>query len=149
MRRPYTPVAVLFAILLGSASPATTQASEVRVRGLLDLVLADLGPSLDLNLLTRGDSPFDNARLRIFADASISDRLQVFSQVVLGDATNPYIDGAYLSFTPYSQRDLHALVGKVPWAIGTYAPRTYSDHNPRSEERRVGKGGRAGGSPDR
>src|SRR5262249_8893739 len=46
------------------------------------------------------------------------------------DASGLYVDGAYAMMTPWASRDLHVLAGKIPWAIGTWAPRTYSDHNP-------------------
>ena len=46
------------------------------------------------------------------------------------DASGLYVDGAYLTFTPDPGRDLHLLAGKIPWAIGTWAPRTYSNRNP-------------------
>jgi hypothetical protein len=113
-------------LVAATAAPA----AEIQMRGLLDVVAAQRGPAYDLNLLTRGDSPFDAYGLRLFADATVNDRLQVFSQVILRDATMAYVDGAYLSFRPLFAHDLHVLAGKVPWPIGTYAPRTYSNRNP-------------------
>ena len=121
--------------LCGVLAAFPAGASEVRFRGLLDLVAVDHSRAIGLNVLTRGDSPFDAARLRAFADASVNDRVQVFAQVVIGDmvvgdGVPLYVDGAYVVLTPSPSRDLHALVGKIPWAVGTYAPRTYSDKNP-------------------
>ena len=121
-------VAVTLAIAAGSAGSA--QATEFHVHGLLDLVATGRGQAYDLNGLRRGDSPFDPYSLRLFADARVNPRLEIYSQFVLRDATEPYVDGAYLMFTPTPKRDLHVLAGKIPWAIGTYAPRTYSNHNP-------------------
>ncbi|HEY3216787.1 MAG TPA: hypothetical protein VGK93_09875 [Candidatus Eisenbacteria bacterium] len=105
-------------------------AAEFRIHGMLDVVAAERGLAYDTNVLTRGDSPFDAYGLRLSVDSQVNERLQVFSQVVLRDATMPYVDGAYLSFMPTTTRDLHLLAGKVPWPIGTYAPRTYSNRNP-------------------
>jgi hypothetical protein len=119
-------------LALGPGLSAATgaQATEFHLHGLLDLAVSERGRAYDNNVLTRGDSPFDPYGLRMFADANVSERLQIYSQVVLRDATSPYVDGAYLLFTPNSQRDLHVMAGKIPWPIGTYAPRTYSNKNP-------------------
>ena len=118
----------LVALALVAAAPA--HATEFHVHGLLDLVASGRGAGYDHNVLMRGDAPFDPYGLRLFADARVNPRLEIYSQVVLRDATTPYVDGAYLLLTPLPGRDLHVLAGKVPWAIGTYAPRTYSNHNP-------------------
>lgn len=122
-------IAVLLLLAaVGLASPA--RATEFRVHGLLDVVAAEAGRAFEHNWMTRGDSPFDAYGLRVFGDAQVNERLQVFSQLMLRDATTPYVDGAYLMFTPSPARDVHLLAGKVPWAIGTYGPRTYSNKNP-------------------
>jgi hypothetical protein len=118
------------ALVAGMILSGTASASEMKIHGLLDLVVAPRGKAYDYNVLTRGDSPFDAYSARIFADASVSDRLSVFTQVALRDAATPYVDGLYMIFTPMAAHDLHVQAGKVPWAIGTFAPRTYSDKNP-------------------
>lgn len=105
-------------------------ASQLEIRGLFETVAAQRGHAYDTNLLTRGDSPLDASSVRLFVDGRVNDRLTVFSQFVMRDASEPYVDGAYLSYTPFPQRDLHLLAGKLPWAIGTYGPRTYSNRNP-------------------
>ena len=120
------------AALIAAVGLATTSASasELKIHGLLDVVAAPPGDAYEGNLLTRGDSPFDAFALRVFGEEQVNERLQVYLQVALRDATSPYVDGAYALFTPSSSRDLHVLAGKVPWAVGTYAPRTYSNKNP-------------------
>jgi hypothetical protein len=123
-------VAAAMACSLTLSAVTRAYATDFQVRGLLDVVMAEPGRAYEHNVLTRGDSPFDAYGLRVFADAQVNGRLQVFSQLVVRDATAPYLDGAYLMFTPSLERDLHVLAGKIPWAIGTYAPRTYSNHNP-------------------
>jgi len=110
------------------AAPA--RAGDIHFRGLLDLVAAERSEAYDLNTFTRGDNPFDAYGVRLFADGTVNDRLQVFTQLVLRDATGPYVDGAYLMFTPRPATDLHVLAGKIPSAIGTWAPHTYSNKNP-------------------
>jgi hypothetical protein len=128
--RSLHPLAATLVVALGLPTACPAGASELKMHGLLDVVAAPRGDAYEGNLLMRGDSPFDAYGLRVFGDEQVNDRLQVFLQVVLHDATSPYVDGAYALFTPSRARDLHVLAGKVPWAIGTYAPRTYSNKNP-------------------
>jgi len=111
------------------ARPAAA-ATDVRFRGLLQLAAAPRGAAFEDNVRTWADGAFDPAQVRLFADVRVDERVQVFVQGVLDDASGPYLDGAYALFTPLPQRDLHVLAGKLPWAIGTWAPRTYADHNP-------------------
>jgi hypothetical protein len=54
----------------------------------------------------------------------------VLGQVVLDDASGLYVDGAYVIYTPWLARDLRLMAGKLPWAVGTWGPRTYSNKNP-------------------
>ena len=123
-------VAATAALVLGLGAAPAAQSAEFHVHGLLELVGTGRGEAYDYNVQARGDASFDPYGLRMFADGQVNPRLQVFSQFVLRDATEPYVDGAYLLFTPAPTRDFHVLAGKVPWPIGTYAPRTYSNRNP-------------------
>jgi len=111
-------------------APIPARASDIEIRGLLDLVASEHSEGEALNTLARGDSPFDPYGVRLFVNGHASDHLAVYSQFVLRDATNPYVDGAYVLWSPWATRDAHVLAGKIPWAIGTYAPRTYSNKNP-------------------
>jgi len=94
------------------------------------LVAAQRSDTYDLNKLTRGDSQYDPYGLRIFLDGNVNERVDIFGQVVLRDGATPYVDGAYVLFTPFPGYDTHLLAGKIPWPIGTYGPRTYSNKNP-------------------
>lgn len=120
--------ALVVCVFVAGAAPCA--ATDLRVRGLLDLVATGRGSALDHNLLSRGDSPFDPYGMRVFGDAVVNDQLTILSQVVLRDASGLYVDGAYLMYSPSAKHDLHVLAGKIPWAIGTYGPRTYSNRNP-------------------
>jgi hypothetical protein len=123
-------VAGVAGLVLGMAFASGAGAAEIRVHGLLDLVAAGRGPAFDHNVFMRGDSPFDAYGLRLNASSPVNDHLQIHAQFILRDATSPYVDGAYVLYTPSPALDLHVLAGKLPWAIGTYAPRTYSNRNP-------------------
>ena len=116
--------------LAGLLMAAPLRASDLRLHGLLDLVAAQRSDAYDLNKLTRGDSPYDPYGLRIFLDGNVNERVDIFGQVVLRDGATPYVDGAYVLFTPFPGYDTHLLAGKIPWPIGTYGPRTYSNKNP-------------------
>jgi len=125
--------AVLAVALLLALAPARARAlegPEIQWRGLLDVVLAERGKAYQLNLLTRGDANFDAYGMRLFADGKAGERLQISGQIVLRDRSGIYVEGAYATFTPDPDRDLHLLAGKLPWPIGTYAPRSYSNRNP-------------------
>jgi hypothetical protein len=126
---PACAFAALFAVALVLA-PSPSRAADFKWHGLLDLVAAERTEAFELNTLTHGDNPFDPYRARLFAESQVNDRLQVIGQFVYDDASGVYVDGAYAIYTPWTERDLHALVGKIPWAIGTWAPRTYSNKNP-------------------
>ena len=113
-----------------AAGPARAETMPIDWRGLLEVTLAGRGRGAEANVLTFGDSPFDAYGARLFADARPTDRLQVFTQLVLRDASGLYIEGAYALYTPIADRDLHLMAGKIPWPIGTWAPRAYSNKNP-------------------
>ncbi|HEX5032207.1 MAG TPA: hypothetical protein VFX78_12215 [Candidatus Eisenbacteria bacterium] len=130
---PRVPAALLVLALAECAlapTPARAEPPDVRVHGLLDLVAAQRSDTHELNKLTRGDSPYDPYGLRVFIDGSVNEHVDMFGQVVLRDGATPYVDGAYVLFTPFPGTDTHLLAGKIPWPIGTYGPRTYSNKNP-------------------
>ena len=111
--------------------PASVAAApEVKVRGLLDLGLVSSVKGDSLNRLTFGDSNFDPYRLRLFLDARLSPNLELHAQTILHEGMSVIrADGAYALWTPWLDRDLSLEAGKIPWPIGTYAPRTYSDQS--------------------
>ena len=120
------PVLAVAGLLLA----APVHASDLHIHGLLDLVAAQPSDTYELNRLTRGDSQYDPYGLRLFLDGNVNEHVDVFGQVVLRDGANPYVDGAYVLFTPFPGYDTHLMAGKIPWPIGTYGPRTYSNKNP-------------------
>src|SRR5262249_41052889 len=115
LRAWHLPAAAMILALFPVAALAL-EGPEIQWRGLLDVVLAERGQAYDLNVLTRGDASFDAYGMRLFADGQVGDRLQIFGQLVLRDASGVYVEGAYATFTPDAQRDLHLLAGKIPWA---------------------------------
>lgn len=121
--------AVLLTLVLLAPTAAHAE-TDVKVRGLLDLGLVSSTDSRRFNQLTFGDSNFDPYRLRLFLDAQLSPALEVHVQSLFAEALGVMrADGAYALWTPWPNRDLSFEAGKIPWPIGTYAPRTYSDRN--------------------
>lgn len=119
---------VVLSLVLAAASPAG--AASFSWRGLLDVTAPSSSDGIQANTLTRGDNPFDPYGLRLFIDGTVNPQFSVFGQVVLHDVPGVYVDGAYVMWTPRTGTDFHVNAGKLPWLIGTYAPRTYSDQNP-------------------
>jgi hypothetical protein len=122
-------------LAISAASLATlfafpAQAQNIQFHGLIELNASSRGPAFDVNGLSMGDSPFDPWGLRLFAEGAVSPKLSVFTQAVLHDPSGPYVEGAYVVFNPTVSRDFHLMAGKIPWPIGTYAARSYSDKNP-------------------
>ena len=130
MRRNGFRLGALLALLVLPLATGARAATDFKVHGLLDLVGSEIGEGYELNLLARGDSNWDPYALRLMVDADVMDHLSVYTQFIARDQVPPYIQGAYVMYSPSSSRDFHVLAGKIPSAVGTYAPRTYSNHNP-------------------
>ncbi len=119
-----------FALLLFAALPArANEGTRLRLRGLLDLTLHNDTHSADLAVFGLSSSPLESQRLRLFAEGSATGNIDVFTQVVISQ-DEFWLDGAYALITPWKQRDLHLMAGKIPAPIGAWAPRTYSNKNP-------------------
>lgn len=115
-------------IVAATALPA--RAADFSLKGMLDVTATRRGEGFRANTLTRGDNPFDPYGLRVLIEGAVNPQFAVFGQVVLHEESGVYVDGAYVMWTPRSDHDFHVLAGKLPWLIGTFAPRTYSDKNP-------------------
>jgi hypothetical protein len=126
------PLAVVLAALTAGPGPAGAQDDrpEIRIRGLLDLALAPNNDAVALNQLNAGGTPFDPYRARLFVEGKPSPHFDAFTQIHLSEQSGVLIYGAYATWTPWLDRDLHLQAGKIPNPIGTYPPRTYSDKNP-------------------
>lgn len=130
-----TPVSIrllalaIAAALLAPAAARAEDAPRLRVRGLVDLVLHNDTHSSELATFDGSGSPLESQRLRLFVEGSASPNIDVFTQVIFSQQTF-LLDGAYALVTPWRERDLHLMAGKIPWPIGTWAPRTYSNKNP-------------------
>jgi hypothetical protein len=100
------------------------------VSGLLDLVATGNSAAIPLNSLYRGDTSFDAYRLRLFVDGAVTDRIQVHTQLLFAETSGARAFGAYVVADPWVGRDLRFLAGELPWLIGAFGPRSYSDKNP-------------------
>lgn len=131
-----TRLAGLFGLVLCTwfAGPARVAASDLvstlTVRGTLDVTGHGRSEALDLDGTAIGDSPYDPYRLRLFTEAQVAPGIQVYAQSLLDESHYELAEGAYVMFTPWEGRDAHLLAGKIPFAIGTWEPRSYSNKNP-------------------
>lgn len=125
-------VAAMTFLAVFSTDPAGAQDDrpEIRIRGLLDLAAAPNNDAVALNQLNAGGTPFDPYRARLFVEGKPSPHFDVFTQLHLSEQSGVLIYGAYATWTPWLDRDLHVQAGKIPNPIGTHPPRTYSDKNP-------------------
>ena len=122
---------LLFSLLVFLRDPAPARPDPgADIRGLLDVTFSTDGSALVLNRLNRGDSPLDAYRFRLFAEGKSGDHFEAFAQLMTNDAAAVYVYGAYAAYIPDPERDLRILAGKLPWIIGGYSPRAYSNKNP-------------------
>lgn len=125
-----TVLATALAATLLAAPAMAIDPGALRLRGLLDVAAAGGDGALDLNAMNQGDSNFDPYRLRLFLDGRFEGGLEAHVQaIVIGQNYAVLQYGAYALWTPFSTLDLHLQGGLIPWPIGTWAPRTYSNRN--------------------
>ena len=113
-----------------ATSVSGARAQRASVSGLLDFALAPADTAVLLNRWNAGVTSFDPYRLRLFFDGQASDAVALHAQIFANDETDIFVYGAYATISPWSERDLHFEAGKIPWPIGTFGPRTYSNENP-------------------
>lgn len=128
-RAPRRAALALALCALGMSAGAV-RAADVRVSGLAEVTLAGGDEAIAENWLNLSDTNFDPYRFRLFVDGEAAPGLEAFVQLAFGEyrTFKPY--GAYLRWTPDENRDLRVLGGKIPWVLGTWAPRAYPDRNP-------------------
>jgi hypothetical protein len=117
-------------VLLALVVAADASAAPVRVHSLLDLTATIRGDALASNWEWPHESNFDAYKLRVFAEATPTANLEVDVQAYYTEAWGFELVGAYVQYTPWPERDLHLAAGKIPWFMGTYGAREYSDKNP-------------------
>lgn len=83
----------------------------------------------------RGDSPFDNVKLRLFADVAITPRLSVLNQILIDPTA--FFDvrsflRTYLRYRVVESEgyDFYLQAGKIPTPFGTFGERAYTEENP-------------------
>lgn len=128
--------------LLVALAPCPTAAdsqpgAQVFLGATLDLATEigkDDGP--DINVQIRGESPFDNLRLRLFGDAVLNRRFTVFNQILIDPSTQRLgLESFLRSYLRYKvfgtpKADLFLEGGKIPTPFGSFSPRAYSDRSP-------------------
>ena len=126
-------LAPLVAAALALAGAAAADPLDLHVRGLLDLAAThDDAFVARYDQFAVGETSFDPYRVRLFLDAQVTPTLALHAQGRFGEdfAVNTSVVGAYAVWTPWSGRDAHLMAGKIPWIVGTWADRAYSNRNP-------------------
>lgn len=127
--RPFLLTCTALACALGAGTrPAL--ATPVHVHSLLELNATTRGTALISNWDSPEVSAFDPYSARVFAEATPTSHLEIDLQALYQENAGLRLIGAYLQYTPWPERDLHLTAGKIPWLIGTYNARVYSDRNP-------------------
>jgi hypothetical protein len=120
----------------GTATAQTAPGAQAFFSGTLDLAYPfEESGAPQVNRLIRGDSPFDNVRLRLFADVVISSRWSIFNQILIDPSSRLGLESflrSYVRFTAFKKdrADLSFQAGVVPTPFGAYSPRAYSERNP-------------------
>lgn len=117
-------------VLSAVQSPAAIALDNIRVRGDVEVTVHHYDEdALRLNLYSRGDSPFDLARFRLFVEAAPTDKLQILTQFRFDDAlpSDFVLGGAYFLYEAVSEGSLFIEAGKIPSPFGTFAERDYWD----------------------
>jgi hypothetical protein len=124
MKRFLREVGLLVLVL---AMPVASHA-EIFVSGQMATVARNLAPDIT-NKTFPGFSPYDAVTMRLFFDATISERLAGFVQLYTSTAKmNIFPYGAYLRYDHTPQ--LHLEAGLIPTPVGLWGARTYADKNP-------------------
>lgn len=132
MRTPHFLRLMTLAMLLLAVPAVPAHAEDtrqIRLRGLVDIAIHNDNLAADIATFNGTDSPLQSTRLRLFVEGNATSNIDIFTQVVFAQDVL-FLDGAYALITPWHERDLHLMAGKIPWPIGTWAPRTYSNKNP-------------------
>ncbi|PYQ15889.1 MAG: hypothetical protein DMF80_07495 [Acidobacteria bacterium] len=129
----------LVVAILTPAGPAAAQTApgpQAFFNGTVDLAYPfEDGGAPKINRLIRGDSPFDNVRLRLFADVVLNSRWSAFSQILIDPSSRLGLESflrSYVRFNAFKKEkaDLSFQAGVVPTPFGAYSPRAYSERNP-------------------
>jgi hypothetical protein len=108
---------------------ATPARSEVMLSGLAEVTARSGEFAARLNSCSRGDNPYNSARVRLFADAQLDSSIAFVSEILLDVGAPIRLNGAYVALRPWNA-PFEAQVGKVPFIIGLYPQRCYGEQNP-------------------
>ncbi len=113
-------------VILATTAMASAQ---YQVSGQLDLVVRNNSAVDGSNKTFKNFSNFDFVRARIFFDAQPTEKVSVFTQVLVNNSSFQ-LYGAYVRLSKVGGRDINIHAGLIPNPVGLWGPRTYSDKNP-------------------
>ena len=123
--RALLPLAML-AVTAGAA------AGQIEISGQLDLIGKVRSDTLGMNTAFRGDSPYNAARLRLYARHWINDRIGIFTELLFDFGADPRVNGAYMVINELGGQSWpNTRIGVAPNVIGSFGQRsTYFNSNP-------------------
>lgn len=119
---------VLFVAILAFAISGTVF-GQYQVSGQLDLVVRNNSAVDGSNKTFKGFSNFDFVRARVFFDAQPTEKVSVFTQVLI-DNSEFQLYGAYVRLSKIANKSINVHAGIIPNPVGMWGPRTYSNKNP-------------------
>lgn len=121
-------VTVLFTVMLTCALAQAARA-EIVLSGLAEVTARSGEFAARLNTLSRGDNPYNSARVRLFADSQLDSSVAFISEVLFDVGAPIRLNGAYAAIRPW-HLPVELQVGKIPFIVGLYPQRCYGDQNP-------------------
>lgn len=126
-------IATLFALaLLAFALSARAQSGgAIQVRGLVDLVAADVADYRYLNTNNTNDGNFDALRSRLFVDGKRGNTSVYLQFLVSPESYDDFrFYGGYIMHRVHEERNVFVEAGLIPVHDGIWASHTYSSKNP-------------------
>ncbi len=118
--------------------PLSRGTAQIDLSGSVDIAYKhDVGKNSDerssrLNSSIKGQSSFSLVRTRLFADAAVTDQVDVFTTILFDEGLGHFeMEGAYVIFNGVRGKDsVNLLAGKMASVFGTYASRSFATVNP-------------------
>lgn len=128
------PHSICRALVLLTLLPVgvTSAAAQLRISGQADFLAMESADTRGLNRNFRTDSPFNQIRVRLFAQHWLNEEAGVFTEILFDSRSGPRLNGAYVVLHDIAGQDwLSVRAGLAPSLIGNFSLRsTYFNTNP-------------------
>ena len=131
------PSSPSFLACLGSAAllalaPGAGASAQITISGQLDVLARNEDDARGLNRNFRSDSPWNEIRLKLFAQHWVNERIGIFTELLFDMGADARVNGAYVVINALGGRDwLNTRIGMTPSPLGNFGLRsTYFNANP-------------------